>query len=125
MKRILCIVMAFVMLFCLAACGEKIVVNKKPHVEVSDMVYDETEIIVEEEFYQYCGTEYELIDLITRISLDYNSDVTFDIICEKSYEDRADQLSASLTELEIKHTINGEDPNENVSEDKTPTIITE
>ena len=125
MKKFLCIIMALGMIFSLAACGKKIVVNKKPHVEPGDMVYDTSEIIVNEETFSYCGIEYELADLVETLLMDYNSEDTLNIVCKEAYTESANSLAISLEEMGFAYTINGVSPEENTLEEETPDIIAE
>ncbi len=125
MKKLLCIITAFAMIFSFAACGKKIVVNKKPHVETSDINYDETEVTVMEEGYLYCGMEYELADVVDILSFNYSDGLVYNIVCDEEYQSYADNLTSSLDEFDIKYTINGEAPDEEVLEDESSDIITE
>ena len=125
MKKFLCIIMALVMIFSLAACGKKIVVNKKPHVEPGDMVYDPSEIIVNEETFSYCGVEYEIADLAETLLMDYNSEDAINIVCKEAYTDSANNLALSLEEMGFAYTINGVSPEENTSEEETSTVVAE
>ena len=117
--------MALVMIFSFAACGKKIVVNKKPHVEPGDMVYDTSEIIVNEETFSYCGVEYELADLAETLLMDYNSADAINIVCKEAYTDSANNLALSLEEMGFTYTINGVSPKENTSEEETSTVVAE
>ena len=125
MKKFLCLILACITVFSLTACGKKIVVDKKPHVEPFDMVYDKTEIIALDELYEYCGFEYELVDLVDYISVNYNGTDVFNIVCEEENTDYANELAFALEEAEVKYTINGEQPYEDEQEEESPTDIAE
>ena len=89
------------------------------------MEYDETEIIALDESYEYCGSEYELFDLLDYISGNYDGISVFNIVCKEKNMHNAESLALSLEESEIKYTINGTNPNEDVSEEETPIDIAE
>lgn len=112
------------MIFSFAACGKKIVVNKKPHVEASDIEYDESEIVVEDGYYYHCGSEYEIADLMEYLTEFYPADTVWNIVFEKDHTTAADELASLFAENGMEYTLNGEELEEE-TESETPEIITE